>query len=205
MGYNDPKQVLEDFQRYMDKSDNAPPYKQYEYALLLSAAGKTGESARLLEKLHRNDPDRIAYRLALATVYERGGNYTQALRIYKDSLDLYPGNLTFLLPYASALIVVNEAPRAYKLATDIRKDQYGNPLVYKLLAQAAEATGHKVEMHEAMSQYYYLNGFTREAIQQLELASHEQGLSDYDSARIEARQKELEALFEEEKKTKKFN
>ena len=204
MGYNDPKQVLEDYQRYMDKSDNAPPYKQYEYALLLSAAGKTREAAGILEKLHRNDPDRIAYRLALATVYERGGNYTQALRIYKDSLDLYPGNLTFLLPYAGALIVANEAPRAYKLATDIRQDQYGNPLVFKLLAQAAEATGHKVEMHEAMSQYYYLNGFTREAIQQLELASHEPGLSDYDSARIEARQKELEALFEEEKKTKQI-
>jgi predicted Zn-dependent protease len=203
MEYNDPKQVLVDFQRYMDKSDNAPPYKQYEYALLLSAADKNSEAARILEKLHRNDPDRIAYRLALANVYERGGNYTQALKTYKDSLDLYPGNLTFLLPYASTLIVVNEAPQAYKLASNIRKDQYSNPLVYKLLAQAAEATGRKVETHEAMSQYYYLNGYTRDAIQQLELASHEAGLSDYDSARIEARQKELEAIFEEEKKTKK--
>jgi hypothetical protein len=28
-------------------------------------------------------------------------------------------------------------------------------------------------------------------------------LSDYDSVRVEARQKELEAIFEEEKKTKK--
>jgi predicted Zn-dependent protease len=203
MGYSDPKQVFEDFQRYMDKSGNAEPYKQYEYALLLSAVGKTSEAARLLEKLHHNDPDRIAYRLALANVYERGGNYSQALKIYKDSLDLYPGNLTFLLPYASALIVANEAQRAYKLASDIRKDQYSNPLVYKLLARAAEATKRNVEMHEAMSQFYYLNGFTRDAIQQLELASHEPGLSDYDSARIEARQKELEAIFEEEKKTKK--
>jgi predicted Zn-dependent protease len=203
MEYNDPKQVLEDFQRYLDKSDNAEPYKQYEYALLLSAVGKTGEAVRILEKLHRNDPDRIAYRLALANVDERGGNYSQALKIYKDSLDLYPGNLTFLLPYASTLIVANEAPLAYKLASDIRKDQYSNPLVYKLLAQAAEATRRKVEMHEAMSQYYFLNGFTRDAIQQLELANHEPGLSDYESARIEARQKELEAIFEEEKKTKK--
>lgn len=203
MEYNDPKQVFEDFQRYMDKSENAPPYKQYEYALLLSAVSRTNEAVRILEKLHRNDPDRIAYRLALANVYERGGNYTQALKTYKDSLDLYPGDLTFLLPYASTLIVVNQAPRAYKLASDISKDQYSNPLVYKLLAQASEATGRKVEMHEAMSQYYYLNGYTRDAIQQLELASREPGLSDYDSARIEARQKELEAIFEEEKKTRK--
>jgi len=203
--YSDPKQVLTDFQRYMDKSENAPIYKQYEYALLLSAAGKPDEAAKILEKLHRNDPDRIAYRLALANVYERGGNYAQALKIYKDSLDLYPGNLTFLLPYTGDLIVVNQASRAYKLASDISKDQYNNPLVYKLLAQASEATGRKIEMHEAMSQYYYLNGYTRDAIQQLELASREPGLSDYDSARIEARQKELETIFEEEKKTKKNN
>jgi len=203
MEYNDPKQVFDDFQRYMDKSENAEPYKQYEYALLLSAVGKTGEAVRLLDKLHRNDPDRIAYRLAQANVYEHGGNYAQALKIYKDSLALYPGNLTLLLPYASTLIVANEAPQAYKLVSDIRKDQYSNPQVYKLLAQAAEAKGRKVEMHEAMSQYYYLNGFTREAIQQLELASHEPRLSDYDSARIEARQKELEAIFEEENKMKK--
>jgi predicted Zn-dependent protease len=203
MEYNDPKQVLEDFQRYSDTSDKAPVYKQYEYALLLSAAGKTGEAAKILQRLHRNDPDRIAYRLALANVYEHGGNYAQALKIYTDSLDLYPDNLTFLLPYASDLIAVNQAPRAYKLASDISKNQYNNPLVYKLLAQASEATGRNVEMHEAMSQYYYLNGYTRDAIQQLELASREPGLSDYDSARIEARQKELKAIFEEEKKTKK--
>jgi predicted Zn-dependent protease len=203
MEYNDPKQALEDFQRYVDTSGKAAPAKRYEYALLLSAAGKTGEAARILERLHRNDPDRIAYRLALGNVYDHGGNYAQALKIYKDSLDLYPGNLTFLLPYANTLIATNEAPLAYKLASDIRMNQFSNPLVYKMLAQAAEATGRNVEMHEAMSRYYYLNGYTRDAIQQLELASHAPGLSDYDSARIEARLKELKQLFEEEKKTKK--
>jgi predicted Zn-dependent protease len=204
MEYSDPKQVLEDFQRYMDTTGNAPPYKQYEYALLLAEAGKTDEAARILEKLHRKDPDQIAYRLALANVYEQGGNYTQALKLYKDSLALYPNNLTFLLPYAHALIVANQASSAYKLASDIGKDQYDNPLVYKLLAQASEATGRQVEMHEAMSQYYYLNGYTRDAIQQLELASREPGLSEYDSARIDARQKELKTIFEEEKKQKKI-
>jgi predicted Zn-dependent protease len=203
MQYNDPKQVLEDLQRYSDTSGNAPVYKQYEYALLLSAADRTGEAAKILERLHRNDPDRIAYRLALANVYEHGGNFTRALKIYTDSLDLYPDNLTFLLPYATDLIAVNQASRAYKLASDISKNQYNNPLVYKVLAQASEATGRTVEMHEAMSEYYYLNGYTRDAIQQLELAAREPGLSDYDSARIEARQKELKAIFEEEKKTKK--
>jgi predicted Zn-dependent protease len=51
-----------------------------------------------------------------------------------------------------------------------------------------------------MSQYYFLNGYTKQAIQQLQLAAREPGASDYETARIQARLKELEALLEEEKK-----
>jgi predicted Zn-dependent protease len=52
MQYNDPKQALEDFQRYVDTSGNASPVKQYEYALLLSVTGKTGEAARIPTASH---------------------------------------------------------------------------------------------------------------------------------------------------------
>jgi predicted Zn-dependent protease len=57
-------------------------------------------------------------------------------------------------------------------------------------------------MHGAMSQYYFLNGFTRQAIQQLQLASRESGLTDYENARIQARLKELKNLLGEEEKNK---
>ena len=66
----------------------------------------------------------------------------------------------------------------------------------------AEATGRNAQMHGAMSQYYFLNGFTRQAIQQLQLASRESGLTDYENARIQARLKELKNLLGEEEKNK---
>ena len=124
------------------------------------------------------------------------------MQLYKDALSLYPGNLTILLPYAQTLLVAGKAPEAYKILSDISKKKYNNPRIYKLLAQAAEATGRKVETHGAMSRYYNLNGYTRQAIQQLELASREPGVTDYENARIQAKLKELQNLLDEENEMK---
>jgi len=198
LSYKNPEQVLEDFQRYRDKSAKAKVYKKYEYALLLANTGKRGQALEILERLHRADPDRILYRLDIAKIYAAGRKYEKALSIYKDTLALYPGNLTIQLPYTQTLLVAGKAPEAYKTLSDISKKQYSNPRIYKLLAQAAEATGRKVESHGAMSRYYDLNGATKQAIQQLKLASREPGVTDYENARIQARLKELQELLKEE-------
>lgn len=200
--YSDPQQVMEDFQRYRDKSENAKIYKKYEYALLLARTGNPGKALEILDGLHRGDPDRIMYRLDIAGLYAGSEQYAKAIELYKDALSLYPGNLTILLPYTRTLLVSGKAPEAYKILSDIIKKQYSNPLIYKLLAQAADETGRKVESHGAMSRYYNLNGNTRQAIQQLQLASREPGVTDYENARIQAKLKELKELLEEEDKMK---
>ncbi len=196
--FSDPQQVMEDVQRYRDKSETAKVYKKYEYALLLARIGKRGKALEILNRLHRDDPDRIMYRIDMASLYADSGNYGKAFELYKDALSLYPGNLTILLPYAQTLLVSGKAPQAYKILSDIIKKQYSNPLIYKLLAQAAEETGRKVESHGAMSRYYNLNGNTGQAIQQLQLAGREPGVTDYENARIQAKLKELQELLEEE-------
>jgi len=200
LNYENPKQVVEDFERYMDKSENAKVYKVYEYALLLANTEKPGQALEILTKLHRNDPDRIVYRLDMARIHESSGQYSRAMELYKDALALYPGNLTILLPYTKTMLVAGKSAQAYKLLSDVSRDKYANPEIYKLLAEAAESTARTVQSHDAMSQYYFLNGYTKQAIQQLQLAAREPGASDYESARIQARLKELEALLEEEKK-----
>jgi predicted Zn-dependent protease len=47
-----------------------------------------------------------------------------------------------------------------------------------------------------MSQYYFLNGFTNQAIEQLKLAAKTPGVTDYQTARIQARIQALEELLE---------
>jgi predicted Zn-dependent protease len=208
MTYDNPHQVIDDYRQYRKRGEQAEPYQQYEYALLLAATDAHREALKILQSLHRTDPDRIAYRLALAAMYRKTGESAQALALYEDSLELYPGNLELMVPYASTLLVNGRAKDAYLLLrdsytiSDISNDQYNDPHIYKLLAQAAEAMGREAQMHGAMSQYYFLNGFTRQAIQQLQLARRQSGLTDYESARIQARLEELKQLLAEEEKEK---
>ena len=68
----------------------------------------------------------------------------------------------------------------------------------KLLAQAAGATGRKAQRHTAMSWFYYTNGFTRQAIEQLQLAEKSPGLGHYETSRIQARIKEYQQLLQAE-------
>ena len=123
-----------------------------------------------------------------------------ALKVYRDTLDLYPDELTVVLPYATTLLSSGQADRAYSLLSEItRRSNPTSPQIYKLLAQAAGANGRSLHTHTAMSQYYYLNGYTNQAIEQLKIAEKSSTLSSYQTARIQARITDLEALLETEK------
>jgi len=200
--YDNPKQVLDDFRRYLDKGDDSAPDKRYEYALLLSKTGNTVDAQHILSKLHQDDPDRVAYRLALADSYHSAGNHRQALDIYRDSLELYPGDILFVVPYGRTLLDTGEADAAYDTLKNFINKEYNYPQIYKLLAQAAGASGRDVQTHAAMARHYHLNGYTREAIEQLKLAARVPDISSYESARIQARTKELQDLLEDEDKMK---
>jgi len=197
--YPDTKQVLADFQRYQGESGGDTPAEKYEFALLLAANEKFTQAETVMQKLQKADPDRITYRLALADILRSGKQTGKALGVYKDTLTLYPDNMAAALPYATTLMDVGREEDAYRLLSDITADHQENAKAFKLLAQAAGATGHNVQTHTAMSQYYFLNGFTEQAIEQLKLAEKQPELNDYLTARIQARISQLETLLESEK------
>jgi predicted Zn-dependent protease len=197
--YPDPKQVLADFQRYQGESGGSTPAEKYEFALLLAANGKFAQAESVMQKLQKADPDRIAYQLALADILRGNKQPDKALAVYKDALALYPDNMAIALPYATTLMDSGQEEDAYNLLSDITGNHQNNAKAYKLLAQAAGATGHKVQTHLAMSQYYFLNGFTNQAIEQLKIAEKQPELNDYMTARIQARVTQLETILAAEK------
>jgi len=191
--YQNPSQVLADFQRYHGKSGGDTAAERYEYALLLSANDRQQDAVSVLEQLYMADPDRIAHRLALGGVLDKLQRFDKAQAIYQDTLKLYPGELTVLLPYASSLLASTQPDKAYDLLSDA-SSRSDNPQVYKLLAQAAGLTNRPVQTHTAMGQYYFLNGYTTKAIEQMELAEKSDGLTDYQAAVIQARVARLKEL-----------
>ena len=68
------------------------------------------------------------------------------------------------------------------------------------MAEAAGAAGDKADAYEAIAEYYYLNGQTRTAVQQLDLALRLPDLDHIQTVRIESRlnQFKAEALAEEQ-------
>ncbi|MCK5479641.1 MAG: tetratricopeptide repeat protein, partial [Gammaproteobacteria bacterium] len=197
--YDNSNQVLADVLRYKGEAGGDTPVEHYEFALLLADNNKLKEARKVIEQLHENDPDRIAYRLVLANILYLGKQYKRALDIYASSLELYPDSLTVILPYATTLLSAGQAESAYKLLAASSATHPFNPGVYKLLAQAAGATNRGVQTHTATSQYYLLNGYTNQAIEQLKLAEKQPGLSDYQTSRLQAGIKNLEALLQTEK------
>jgi predicted Zn-dependent protease len=198
--FANPKQVLADVRRYEGKSGGKSPVEQYEFALLLSINEQHDEALPIIQKLQKSDPDRIAYRLSLGKILRAAKQDREALDIYKDTLDLYPGEAMVILPYATTLMATGNTEKAYTLLTDITSNNEVDPQIYKLLAQAAGATDRPVQTHTAMSQYYFMNGYTKQAIEQLKLAEKSPSLSAYQTERIQARIASMEAILDAEQR-----
>lgn len=189
---------------YYKQTKTDPPIptaaRDYGLALALTRAGKHADASSILSRLAIADPDRIAYPLALAQIDQSTGRVSAALERYRHMLDLYPANPVLVQGYANALLYGKRYAEARQLIEQARRDQYRNdPSLYLLLAKAATGMGREIDAHEAMAEYYYLNGQTVSAVEQLTMASKLPGQDFYQASRIEARLQELQALALEEK------
>lgn len=197
---SDPGQAV----TYFRQTKTDPPIpaaaRDYGLALALARTGKYQEAADLLDRLAKADPDRLAYPLARAELDQTAGRNPAALERYRHLLDLYPANPVLIQSYADALLYGKRFAEAYRLIDQARRQQQrSDPSLYLLSAKAATGMGRNADAHEAMAEYYYLNGQTLEAVEQLTLASKSPGLDFYQASRIEARLQELQALALEEK------
>ena len=177
-----------------------PAARDYGRALALAEAGDIGAAKTQLTRLNQGDPDRIAYQLALAEIDLAAGRSSVALEQYQHMLRLYPNNPVLVEGYARALLDSGRYAEAQQILDGARRRQSRpEPNHYLLLAQAARGMKREADAHEAMAEYYFLNGQTFEAVEQLTLATRIPGQDFYQSSRIEARLQILEALALDEK------
>ncbi len=180
-------------------SQNGAQVQHYGQALALAATGETQQARNILQNLVRKDPDRIAYQSALGRLELRDGNTAKALKIFSDTLKSYPRNRTLTLDYSRALINAGRASEAVTKLNQLAQSQKTpDSATYALLAKAADKAAEPAESHRAMAEYYYLNGQTKAAIEQLTLALRTKDLNFYKTSRLEARLQELRQQVAEE-------
>ncbi len=173
---------------YEARAEGLGEAERFGYALALWRTGDHEGARRELTRLRQQNPDRLHYPLNLARLELERNQPARALALYEELLQLNPGNVTVTRAYAAALLTHGEPSRARKLLTSlIQRGENRQPELYRLLAEAAGKEGRRRESHEATAEYYYLNGQTHAAIDQLELALQVPGLEFYDNARISAR------------------
>jgi predicted Zn-dependent protease len=135
----------------------------------------------------------VSLQAALAENELRNGNLQEALKIFADASELYPGSKILVRGYAETLILADQGKKALQVIDRYARIHSLDASLYKLRANAYQKVGNPAESHIALSEHYYLSGEIGAAIHQLELASQRSGDDFYRNSRIEARLKQLQA------------
>ncbi len=192
-----PQTILNTF-KSRTKKQSAEPADYYGLALAYWNNNDYVAAKKQLQSLISKDPDRKIYRISMARLELDSGQNDAALKRFRDTLSLYPGDLIVGQYYISALIQSGQATEARnQVVKMLRNKQARTPEIYELWAKAASIAGPAWETNVASGEVYFLFGNLRFAIDQLERAVKHKGLSQYERARIEARLTEFKQMINE--------
>lgn len=194
LAHDDPKVLVRQQREIIDKGKYRDLHAaRYGYALALIASGEYEKADEVLETLIQKDRERVPYLLAKAQVRIEAGRMEDAAAVLKDALALYPYHKPLTLAYARALLTLGRTQTSKTLLEEHIRTRSADPAVYKLLAQAEKADGDVVASHQALAEYFYLNGYLHQAISHLQVALRNAEQDSHARSRIEARLNQLES------------
>ncbi len=173
--------------------------ERYGYTLALLRFKQYDAARNEIAKLLRQDPNSVAYRILQAEIEIAAEQYKRALGLYTTTAVRFPSNRPLQRYHAAALLKTGHAQEARVLLKQAVKDQPDDPTLQKMLATAAGEAGERMEAHQALATYYYLNGDLKAAVEQFTIAQRFTGDSFYLKSSLEARIKEIKKELAEEK------
>ena len=107
------------------------------------------------------------------------------------SAEKYPTHAAVEFYLAQAYLTAGQADQALKLIRKRVRRGIQSPQTYRLLAEAANATGQPAISHIALADHYLNKGQLRQAANQLEIAEKHAKANSANQARIDHRRKEI--------------
>lgn len=185
------KEILRSMEKALANSGKSNHVLLYKIALHHQQLGNYDRARTILSQLREAEPQRIAFVIASAENEIDSQNYQRAIEILQEPILLYPDNPALTMLKAKALLMSDEAASAMRvLQEQIRSGRY-TPENYKLLASAAQKSGHISEAYEALGNYYFALGETNTAIKHFEAALEKTAQDKYRELRLRARIKQL--------------
>jgi len=188
-------QALLKSEQYLNKAA-----AEYVYSIALANAEQYQQAFAQLDPLLKKYSTNLAFIRAKATILFQSGSINEALELYKATLKNYPHDHPTTVYYARALLQVGKAKQARLLLHKHAPFRHGDASFYKLLSFAESEAGFKLEAHQSLAEFHYLNGQTNAAIQQLDTALRLPSDDFYLQEKIQARRDQLKQLLLAESK-----
>lgn len=160
---------------------------RYGYALALLRTRQLAKAREVTLGLIKSEPNRISFYDLLAKIEIASNNFNEAIYIYEDNLELYPGDEVLTRGYLKALISRGMADKAVRVVDRYSKNNDMDASMYKLAAEAYQGSGQSQGAHAAMAEHYYERGQLNNAIHHMRLALNEPGDDFYKTSRMQAR------------------
>jgi beta-barrel assembly-enhancing protease len=181
----------------VDKKYRDERATRYALALALLKTRQADGVEQHIEWLVKHDSDRVAYRVLGARLALLQRQEDKAIQLFETAMKVYPSDQQLSLQYANELLQLGQAAKAKQILLKTAAHSYPN--YYQLLALAHQKTNDPAEAALAQAEYYYLNGQTGLAVEQLRQARTRKDLSFYLASRIESRFRALQAEVQQEK------
>ena len=187
-----PAEAVASFRGYIDNARSANrDADHYGYTLALLSNKQFPEARNEINQLLARHSEYPLYWIAQAEIEMAAGKYPEALKLYAARAKKAPGHPALTRRHAAALLKTNHAAEAHELLKKAVRAQPDEPALQQMLATAAGNNGALREAHQAMAEYYYLNGNPDAAIQQLQIARRHAGENFYYISSLDARIKEI--------------
>ena len=191
---NDPARLLAIYEAQLkEKTKGDRSAALYGRALVLARLGKSERASEELRKLVSAHPERVRFRAALGKLLLESGKTKKALTVYEDAYGLFPDSKQLIRGYVNALLRDGQGEKALTILDDYSRVYLKDAALYRLEAEAFRQIGKVMSSRMALAEHYYRYGELEAAIHQLRLAANEPGGDFYQSSKLDARMKELEA------------
>ena len=161
--------------------------ERYGRLLAYIRDGSHFKALDIIEYLADENPDVIAYHIALGDTQMLLRRYDDAIATYENALKLFPRNVPVVIAYGERLLELDQAEKAHKILLDLLNNVPPTPNQIRLIARAASEAGESAESLYYLSEYRLMIGDLVGGINYLQQALRLPELQEIQRIRFEAR------------------
>ncbi len=156
--------LFKDFLQFVSRDHLPDQGSHFLRALASAQAGEYDRADKMLVDLYRRDSDNIWYGIAFAENLERLGRETEAELVYRQLLDIFPGDYVLSMHLLRLLKLAGQNESALVIARQLENRFPENQQVYFELSEIYESLQQPSMRMMAEAEFHRITGNPRQAV-----------------------------------------